>query len=216
MSFLVPAAKAIGCAAVFAIGARFARPLSILLSQPVVLFGGLGSLMAGALRRYGGLSWSASFSSAALIIASLGYSTVLMTDNSDSLMVLPDSRLSFLVKRAVTIIDNKLGSPVHKVGDPSCKITSNTATISVSVSDLFVNGKLLEGVIVIQANKRGLFSDLLFPEWVLDEVFLDVDLRRGNDVERIHVWSSSSTSTSSSFMSHSSQLDALPSSYKVD
>ena len=218
VSFLVPAAKAVGCAAIFVIGARFARPLTILASQPIILLGGVGSLMAGALRRYGRFSWSASFSGAAFILASLGFSTVLMTDNSNSSMVLSDKSLSVLVKRGLTIIDNRLGSPVHKVGEPCCKITSNIATISFSVSDLFINGKLLDGVIVMQASKGGLFSDLLFPEWVLDEVFLDVDLQRGNDVERIHAWTSNST-LPSPFPSDSSRLDALPSSFlrlKVD
>ena len=143
---------------------------------------------------------------AALVFAGVGIGMTLYNSNSPS-RVLGETRKAHLVDEAVSILEGNLGSPVRVVGTKSCTVMRDTATISVAMSNLFANGKLLEGVAVLQAQRKG----MLFPEWELDKVFLDVDLMHAGDnskgVERIRVWSAA---TASSFAPRVPELSALP------
>ena len=122
-SFLVPATKALVCAAAFAISVRFARPLSVLLSKPIFLFGAGGMLLAGALRRYGGLSWRASFASAAIVFSGLAAGISLYNMNI-SPSVLEEGHKARLVNEAISILEGNLGSPVRAIGIKSSSVTS--------------------------------------------------------------------------------------------
>ena len=79
------------------------------------------------------------------------------------------------------------------------------------MSDLFINGKLLEGTAYIEAHHKG----VLLPEWELDKVYLDVFRTGGNgkSVERISVWSAA---TSSPFTAQVPELSALRVAKKVE
>ena len=125
--------------------------------------------------------------------------------------VLEERSKSRLVNETISILEGKFGLPVRVVGAKSCSVTSGRATISVAMSDLFINGKLLEGIAYIEAHHKG----VLLPEWELDKVYLDVFRTGGNgkSVERISVWSAA---TSSPFTAQVPELSALRVAKKVE
>ena len=105
--------------------------------------------------------------------------------NTNSAISMSEDRKAHLVKQAVSILEGNAGSPVQVIGTTSCTITSDVATISVAMRNLFLRGKLLEGTAVLHARREGLF----FPDWRLDKVYLDLASAHRKAEKAMCVWS---------------------------
>lgn len=182
-SFLVPLAKSLGCLLAFGVVVRFARPLTLLMSKPIVTAGMSYGALAAVFRKYGNHSWGKSFalSSCVILLGGGAYAYHVASEEMASFNLTP-MKESVLLSEAVLLIEAACGNSIRAdtTGGTRTKGVHDTldtnaqgeciSTQAMPVSNLYVNGGLYKGTAVVQMK----YSGVLLKEWVLDTVHVDV------------------------------------------
>ena len=180
-SFLIPLAKSAAYLFAFGVIVRFVRPIGMLLKIPIVSAGvGFGVVAAG-LRRYGNYSWKSSMSIALILVVGCGGAYAYQTKTTSASTNLTPKKEAALLMGAVKMIEAECGARVKWIKRKdhnqelvviADKITAGgSCERKIQLSNIYVNGRLHKGIAIVTMKYEG----VLFPEWAVETVYLDVE-----------------------------------------